>query len=94
VPTEVLDYDPAWADLAASARTELDGAVPGLFTAIEHVGSTSVAGLAAKPIIDLMAATGSLDLVVSLDPELLALGYHRHDTGMPNRLFYRRETAS
>jgi GrpB-like predicted nucleotidyltransferase (UPF0157 family) len=36
-------------------------ALPGLFSTIEHVGSTSVTGLAAKPIIDLMAATGDLD---------------------------------
>jgi hypothetical protein len=42
---------------------ELSSGLPGLFSAIEHVGSTAVPGLAAKPIIDLMAATDDLDLL-------------------------------
>lgn len=50
-----MDYDPAWPQLFESLRTEYAAAmaaarVPVL--AIEHVGSTSVPGLAAKPIID------------------------------------------
>jgi GrpB-like predicted nucleotidyltransferase (UPF0157 family) len=90
VPTEVLEYNPAWAELAARASAELQAAVPGLFTVIEHIGSTSVPGLAAKPIIDLMAAADSLAEVIAHDPELLGLGYCRHDAGMPGRLFYRR----
>lgn len=45
---------------------------------IEHVGSTSVPGLAAKPIIDLMAATGDLDGVGTREGDLHLLGYgHR-----------------
>ncbi len=60
---------------------------------VEHIGSTSVAGLAAKPIIDLMAATGSLSGVTAQDETLRTLGYERHDTGMPGRLFYRRDRA-
>jgi GrpB-like predicted nucleotidyltransferase (UPF0157 family) len=91
VPTEVVEYDPAWPELAARARLDLQAAVPGLFTVIEHVGSTSVPGLAAKPIIDLMATADNLDVVVAHDPQLFGLGYLRHDTGMPGRLFYRRQ---
>jgi len=52
---EVVDYDPAWAERFEALRSEYIGAlseagVP--VVAIEHVGSTSVPGLAAKPIID------------------------------------------
>jgi GrpB-like predicted nucleotidyltransferase (UPF0157 family) len=51
---EVVEYDEAWPVRAAAARAEL---MPlGVFDAVEHIGSTSVPGLAAKPIIDLMAA--------------------------------------
>jgi GrpB-like predicted nucleotidyltransferase (UPF0157 family) len=51
---EVAQYDEAWPVGAAAARAEL---IPlGLFAAVEHSGSTSVPGLAAKPVIDLMAA--------------------------------------
>ena len=53
---EVVEYDPAWPARGAAARTELVSRLPGLLAAIEHIGSTSVPGLAAKPVIDLMAA--------------------------------------
>jgi GrpB-like predicted nucleotidyltransferase (UPF0157 family) len=49
----IEDYDPAWADWFAAARSLLGEAVSGLIIAIEHVGSTSVPGLPAKPIIDI-----------------------------------------
>jgi GrpB-like predicted nucleotidyltransferase (UPF0157 family) len=47
------DYDPAWADQYAAARSRLEQALPGQIIGIEHVGSTSVPGLAAKPVIDI-----------------------------------------
>lgn len=87
---EVVAYDEAWPQIAETARAELLGRVPGLFAAIEHIGSTSVPGLAAKPIIDLMAAAAELDRVVEHDEALAELGYRRLDSGMPGRLFYRR----
>jgi GrpB-like predicted nucleotidyltransferase (UPF0157 family) len=51
----VYDYDPAWSDRFEALRKEYvaafaDAKVP--VVAIEHVGSTSVPGLAAKPVID------------------------------------------
>jgi GrpB-like predicted nucleotidyltransferase (UPF0157 family) len=46
-------YDPAWVDRFAAATSLLDEALGGLIIAIEHVGSTSVPGLPAKPIIDI-----------------------------------------
>jgi len=90
MPLEFAEYDPDWPDLASLAMAELTAALPGLFSAIEHVGSTAVPGLAAKPIIDLMAASDGLDRVVARDGDLLELGYEFHDVGMPGRLFYRR----
>src|SRR5215469_6089706 len=91
MPVDVIDYDAAWPALADSARAELQSALPGVFLAIEHCGSTSVPGLAAKPIIDLMAAAAEVDLVAQHDTALSELGYHRFDTGMPGRLFYHRD---
>ncbi len=84
----VVDYDEKWEVLAALARVEL---LPlELFDAVEHIGSTSVPGLAAKPVIDLMAA-GDLAAVAARDSDLADLGYQRLDTGMPDRLFYVRD---
>jgi GrpB-like predicted nucleotidyltransferase (UPF0157 family) len=91
MPIDVSDCDAAWPGLADSARTELQSALPGVFLAIEHFGSTSVPGLAAKPTIDLMAAAVDLDLVRQYDLTLGELGYHRVDAGIPGRLFYVRD---
>ena len=87
---EVVDYDNAWPRDAEAACKELHNRLPGLFTVIEHIGSTSVPGLAAKPVIDLMAAAEYLAEVTADDEALRLLGYERHETGMPRRLFYRR----
>ena len=87
---EVRDYDPAWPALARQAIDEILAALPGSVTAVEHVGSTAVPGLAAKPVIDLMAATAGLDVVLRHEDALDRLGYQRLETGMPERLFYRR----
>lgn len=57
---------------------------------IEHIGSTAVPGLAAKPTIDLMAAVDRLDLVEEHENELADLGYCRHFNGMADRLLFVR----
>jgi GrpB-like predicted nucleotidyltransferase (UPF0157 family) len=46
-------YDPAWVERFAAVSSLLDDALGGLVIGIEHVGSTSVPGLAAKPIVDI-----------------------------------------
>lgn len=83
-------YDSRWPELAADAITAARAATGGSITAAEHVGSTSVPGLLAKPIIDLMAATPALDDLRAHEPALAELGYHLVETGMPERLLYRR----
>ena len=88
---EVVDYDAAWPGLAAAAMAELQTALPGMFVVIEHFGSTSVPGLAAKPVIDLMAAAEEVDLVTRHENVLSELGYERFDNGMSGRLFYQRD---
>ncbi|SDY49333.1 GrpB domain, predicted nucleotidyltransferase, UPF0157 family [Micromonospora pattaloongensis] len=49
----IEDYDPAWADRYAAAASSVKAVLGGLIIDIEHVGSTAVPGLAAKPIIDI-----------------------------------------
>ena len=84
-------YDPRWPSLAADAIAEARGATGGSLTSVEHIGSTSVPGLLAKPIIDLMAASPALDDVRAHEPALERLGYRLVETGMPGRLMYRRD---
>lgn len=90
--TVIVEADPSWPEHAEDAVTELEATLPGTFVEIEHVGSTSVPGLAAKPIIDLMAATPVLDTAIRQESALLGIGYAREETGMRGRLFYRRDS--
>jgi GrpB-like predicted nucleotidyltransferase (UPF0157 family) len=58
-------HDPGWPARAAAYAAELRPVLgPWLLSPIEHVGSTSVPGLVAKPVIDLMALVTDLDAVV------------------------------
>jgi GrpB-like predicted nucleotidyltransferase (UPF0157 family) len=70
---EVLPHDPRLADRAWAERDRLARLLaPWLADGVEHVGSTAVPGLAAKPVIDLMASVADPDVVVVQAGELLA----------------------
>ena len=86
----MADYDPDWPRQAADMIRSLRAAAPGLFAEIEHIGSTAVPGLAAKPVIDLMAAVRDLAHAARHQAALAGLGFHPHDNGMTDRLLYVR----
>ena len=67
----VVDYDQNWPILYASEWESLRRVLGGLAVDVEHVGSTAVPGLPAKPILDIAIAAGTLDLVQGI-AELLA----------------------
>ena len=83
---EVVPYDAGWLEVFEKIRRELSIAVGDLAISIEHVGSTSVEGLWAKPIID-------IDIVIADDTrfqvvaeKLASIGYyHRGDQGIEGR---------
>lgn len=50
----IVDYDPAWPERFALERDRVGSALGSAAVRIEHVGSTSVCGLAAKPVVDLI----------------------------------------
>lgn len=90
---EVVAYDPRWPRLYAAERARIVAGCPGAFAAFEHIGSTAVPGLRAKPVIDMMAAVPDLsetDLVEALN----GLEYAVFETDMKNRLFLRRYTPN
>lgn len=72
----IEEHDPAWVELAAALIAELDVRLaPWLEGPIEHVGSTAVPGLPAKPIVDLMAPVRALASAVDADPVLADAGW-------------------
>lgn len=89
---EVVAYDRAWPSRFETERAVLLAAVPGLFTTIEHVGSTSVPGLVAKPTIDILAVADDLDAVRGRVDVLAEAGYdHRPGSFDDDRhLFFRK----
>lgn len=81
----VRDYDPRWPEVFEELRSSLFSALADVATSIEHVGSTSVPGLASKPVID-MDVVVPFDRVATGIARITALGYvHRGDLGVPQR---------
>ena len=81
-----MDYDPAWPAVFDRLRDQVWPVVQDIAISIEHIGSTSVPGLASKSIIDLSIVTPS-DAEVPLTIErLVTLGYiHRGNLGIEGR---------
>src|SRR5215472_10086277 len=80
-------YDPAWAERFAEEAAALKAALGDLALSIEHVGSTSVPGLIAKPIIDIQVSVGSLASLKPFMHPMTRLGYtHLRD---PDPVFER-----
>ncbi len=84
-PIRIVDYDPSWRAAYAAERRRLAKLLPGL--RLYHIGSTAVPGLAAKPVIDMIAFVDDLDAHVA---ELRRAGYHlpaRFNTNLAHRRF-------
>ena len=82
----VLPYDPKWASDFQQIRDEIEEAVGHLILRIEHVGSTSVAGMSAKPCIDLDAVIADASRLPAVISGLEAIGYiHEGDLGIKGR---------
>jgi GrpB-like predicted nucleotidyltransferase (UPF0157 family) len=91
MPIEVVPYDPAWPARFEQLRALLAPALGEVAVAIEHVGSTSVPGLAAKPVIDIDVVVASPADVPEAIVRLGTLGYrHLGDLGIAGREAFRR----
>jgi GrpB-like predicted nucleotidyltransferase (UPF0157 family) len=79
----VVQYDPEWPRLFQSECALLEGVLaPWLEGGIHHVGSTAVPGLAAKPLIDMIAGVRDLDEAQAAFEPLAEQSY-RHDPTVP-----------
>lgn len=87
---ELRDYDPAWPSLYAREEARIRGALGSRALMVEHAGSTSVPGLAAKPIIDIILAVANSGDEPSYVPSLEAAGYVlriREPDNLQHRMF-------
>ena len=89
---ELVSHDPSWSSQAAAESARLAAAIGETLIRIEHVGSTSIAGIAAKPTIDLLPIVRDLTALDARRPQIEALGYvWRGEFGIPGRRYCIRE---
>ncbi len=87
---EVVPYDPNWQNEFETIAAAVDGWIGDLLSGIEHVGSTSVEGLAAKPIIDLDAVMKNPDGLAEIVRRLAGQGFeHQGNLGIEGREAFR-----
>lgn len=91
----VVPYDPTWPRCYEDEAERLRAALGSISVAVEHVGSTAVPGLAAKPTVDIAVGIRRLD---ELGPTEIAameqLGYvYRGEAGVPGRHYFRKGAA-
>ena len=82
----VLPYDPAWETAFQDIKYEIEATLGDLILAIEHVGSTSVKALSAKPCIDLDVVIQDYTVFDAVVAKLASIGYsHEGNLGIPDR---------
>ncbi len=92
----IVDYDPQWPILYQEEKGRILEAIGHVIVAIEHVGSTAVPGLGAKPTIDIMVAVSRLaDAERCIEP-LQGMGYEYEpelEVSMPQRRYFDKGPA-
>jgi GrpB-like predicted nucleotidyltransferase (UPF0157 family) len=92
MPSVVISpYSADWPNYFLAVREELLSVFAPLVVAVEHIGSTSVQGLAAKPVIDVLLGARSLTDIESKIEPLGALGYSyvpKYESELPTRRYF------
>ncbi len=94
-PIVIETYQPQWPELFNQEAAVILSLIGSYLTVIEHIGSTAVPGLAAKPIIDMLIGVKSLADTPDFIPPLQNLGYvyvPEHEADLPERRYlYKQE---
>ena len=88
-PVRMVPHDPAWKQRFLEEKMRLQAAIGAYVLDIQHIGSTAVPGIVAKPIIDIGAAVENFEAANVCVAPLTALGYEYHgENGIPRRHFF------
>ncbi|MDO1581519.1 GrpB family protein [Rhizobium oryzicola] len=83
--------NPRWAALFETERLAMENVNEGWFSAIHHIGSTSIPGIVAKPIIDILVALNRDEDGAACAAAMETIGYeYRGDGGISGRRYYRK----
>ena len=92
----IESYDTQWPRLFQEEKARIRGALDHRLLALEHIGSTAVPYLGAKPIIDMMAAVEHLADAQACVGPLQSSGYEyvpEYEEGMPDRRYFHKRDA-
>ncbi|MEQ8765481.1 MAG: GrpB family protein [Planctomycetota bacterium] len=90
-PTRVVPWNPTWPEAYSDIRDELERILSDEIVRVHHIGSTSVPGLAAKPVIDVLMEVRDVREIDRREPDLAALGYvGKGEHGIPDRRYFTR----
>ncbi|HAQ08666.1 MAG TPA: hypothetical protein DCR24_14570 [Bacillus bacterium] len=88
---EVVPYSSEWLELFSNEKVILEAIFKAADANIHHIGSTSVPGLSAKPIIDILLAAEKLEDVEEATPQLEAEGYEaKGENGIIGRRYFQK----
>jgi GrpB-like predicted nucleotidyltransferase (UPF0157 family) len=93
----LVDYDDTWPAQFGRVERELADALAGCSPRLEHVGSTSVPGLCAKPVLDVLLGVSGLEQVERRSHVLRSLGYRyrpEHEAQVPQRRYFVRDASA
>jgi GrpB-like predicted nucleotidyltransferase (UPF0157 family) len=90
-PIVIVPYNPLWSVKFEREREAIEAAIGDIGVAIEHVGSSSVPGLAAKPTIDIAIGVRTMDEARGAIEPLLALGYAKGVDAHHDWLYFDRD---
>ena len=92
LPVILVPHSKHWAHLAEAEIARLTDLSAGAFSAIHHIGSTSIPGIVAKPIVDLLAEAFSLEVLDAAEPRFTDAGYlWLGEFGIAGRRYLRRD---
>ena len=92
---QIVPHHWQWKSIFESEATLLGSLFPDVILQIEHIGSTAIEGMAAKPIIDLMGVVASLEEAKPFRAQLERVGYeYRPDATAPDRIFFAKGPRS
>jgi GrpB-like predicted nucleotidyltransferase (UPF0157 family) len=91
----VVPHDPEWARKFDSEAEILQSTLGSVVSAIHHIGSTSIPGIHAKPIVDMLLEVPSIEALDGQAAALVAEGYEAMgEFGIPGRRYFRKDNAS
>ena len=92
---EVVPHSPQWSAAFEDEAPQISTALGANVVAVHHIGSTSIPGIYAKPVIDVMVEVSDITLVEGCYPQMATLGYEAMgEYGIAGRRYFRKNTPA